>query len=70
MANPFIGFMLDKLWSMDHTETMQTTIQHVSRTYDVSHYVSAISVLPIGMLIAICLLPFIKETNCMPAEEV
>lgn len=56
LIQPFIGQILDKLW----TGGMSMGI----RSYSLSNYQIAIAVLPIGLFIALLLLPFIKETHC------
>lgn len=60
ITQPLIGHLLDKLWLKDNPMGAEL----VSRTYTAAHYTQAISVLPIGMFIAILLLPYIKETYC------
>ncbi len=67
LVQPFIGELLDKFWLASNPgENLTTNI--AERTYEASHYVSAISILPIGIGVAIILLPFIKETYCTPSE--
>ncbi len=65
VAQPLIGVLLDKLWLKDNP--LNSTI--LERTYTASQYINAISLLPIGMFIAILLLPFIKETYCALPQE-
>ncbi len=67
IAQPLIGVILDKLWYMDNINLIQT--QTLTRSYELSHYIVSISLLPAGMLLAIFLLPFIKETYCTSVEN-
>lgn len=62
LAQPLIGFLLDRLWQggLDAEQV---------RVYTTSNYEIAISILPIGILIALMLLPFIKETYCHSIEQ-
>lgn len=64
LAQPLIGVVLDKLWVSAHQTTTTTTLTTVGRHYPPEYYVYAVSILPLGLFIAICLLPFIKETYC------
>lgn len=56
LAQPAIGFILDKMWD----GTMQGNI----RVYSIEAYHSALALLPIGMTIALILLPKVPETYC------
>lgn len=56
LVQPAVGFILDGLWSGEMTDQV--------RIYTVSNYQIALAVLPIGMLVAILLLPMIRETHC------
>jgi MFS family permease len=56
IGQPFIGYILDRLW--------QGEIVDKVRIYPLEAYHIALSILPIGMLIALFLLPFLKETYC------
>jgi hypothetical protein len=56
LVQPAVGFILDGLWSGEMTNQV--------RIYTVSNYQMALAVLPIGMLVAILLLPMIRETHC------
>lgn len=60
LAQPFIGRILDTLWD--------GTLKNNVRIYDLHNYTISISVLPIGIFIAIIILPFIKETYCQVKE--
>lgn len=68
LAQPFIGILLDTFWEKAHP-AQALTIEAAKRTYDAAQYTSAISILPAGILIAIFLLPFIKETHCTPNHD-
>jgi MFS family permease len=59
LAQPLIGFVLDSLWHGEYSGTV--------RVYSVEAYHTALSILPIGMLIALLLLPKLKETHCQSA---
>lgn len=56
IAQPAIGYILDSLW--------QGEIVNKVRVYPLSAYHLALSLLPIGMLIALCILPRLRETYC------
>jgi MFS family permease len=56
LAQPLIGYILDKMW--------QGEIAGTVRLYPLVAYHTALSILPIGMLIALLILPRIKETYC------
>lgn len=60
LAQPLIGFILDRMWAGEMTGTV--------RLYPLSAYHTALSILPIGMLIALFILPKIKETYCQSAH--
>lgn len=61
IVQPAVGFILDALWS-GH-------LSHGVRVYTVANYQMALAVLPIGMFIALILLPLIQETHCKPAVK-
>ncbi|MFA6303075.1 MAG: MFS transporter [Legionella sp.] len=56
LAQPLIGYILDRLWEGEMNGTV--------RVYPLSAYHSALSILPIGMFIALLILPKLKETYC------
>ncbi|MCR9191664.1 MAG: MFS transporter [Gammaproteobacteria bacterium] len=56
LAQPAIGFILDKLWTGE--------IENQVRIYTVANYHTALVILPIGILIALIILPWIPETHC------
>ena len=56
LAQPLIGYILDKMWQGDMVGTV--------RVYPVEAYHTALAILPLGMLIALVILPKVKETYC------
>lgn len=60
IAQPLIGFILDKLW----TGEMNGNV----RVYPLEAYHTGLALLPLGMLIALIILPKIKETYCQSAH--
>jgi MFS family permease len=56
LAQPLIGLILDRMWE----GTMQGTV----RLYPIAAYHTALSILPLGMLVALLILPKVKETYC------
>lgn len=56
LAQPFIGYILDKLW--------QGEMKGNVRVYPLEAYHTGLAILPLGMLIALIILPKIKETYC------
>lgn len=56
LVQPAVGFILDGLWSGHMADQV--------RVYTVANYQVALAILPIGMLIALLLLPMIRETHC------
>lgn len=61
IVQPAVGFILDNLWNGNMLRGV--------RVYPISAYHTALAILPIGMLIALLLLPLIKETYCKPLES-
>lgn len=61
LAQPIIGFILDKMWG----GSMQDNV----RFYSLDAYHTALSLLPIGMIIALFLLPKVPETYCKSLEQ-
>lgn len=55
VLQPFVGWMLDHLW--------QGNMQHGVRIYALSSYDLALSILPVLIIIALVILPFVKETH-------
>lgn len=60
LAQPLIGYILDTLWD----GKMMGTV----RLYPVDAYHTALAILPLGMLIALLILPKIKETYCQSVQ--
>ncbi len=56
LAQPLIGYILDKMWAGEMLDTV--------RLYPLSAYHTALAILPLGMLIALFILPKVKETYC------
>jgi len=56
LAQPLIGFILDRMWRGEMTGTV--------RLYPVEAYHTALAILPLCMLVALFILPKIKETYC------
>lgn len=56
LAQPLIGFILDRMWDGQLNGTV--------RVYPLLAYHTALSILPIGMFIALITLPKLKETYC------
>lgn len=56
LAQPLIGLILDQMWQGQ-------TVGNV-RLYPIEAYYTSLSILPLGMLIALILLPKVKETYC------
>lgn len=56
LAQPLIGYILDLMWQGEITGKV--------RLYPLEAYHTALAILPLGMLIALFILPRIKETYC------
>lgn len=56
LAQPLIGYILDRMWQNELSGTV--------RIYPLEAYHTALAILPAGMLIALMILPKIKETYC------
>lgn len=61
LAQPLIGYILDKMWTGELNGTV--------RIYPLAAYHTALSILPIGMLIALFILPKLKETYCQSVHK-
>ncbi len=61
LAQPAIGYILDFLWKGE--------LAHHVRVYSVSSFYIALSVLPIGIFIALILLPYVPETYCKHVDN-
>jgi MFS family permease len=56
LVQPIIGFILDKMW--------QGELNGSIRVYPMEAYHTGLAILPLGMLIALIILPKIRETHC------
>lgn len=56
IVQPAVGFILDSRWSGQMVDNV--------RVYCVSDYQTALAILPLGMLVALLLMPMIRETYC------
>lgn len=56
LAQPLIGYILDTMW--------QGELNNNVRVYPLEAYYTGLAILPLGMLIALIILPKIKETYC------
>lgn len=61
LAQPLIGYILDRMWQGQMNGTV--------RVYPLEAYYSALSILPIGMLVALIILPKLKETHCQSVHS-
>jgi len=61
LFQPIIGYFLDKTWKGDFF--------HNVRYYDLHSWQLALSIIPLGIIVALSLLPFIKETYCQQSEQ-
>ncbi|MDP3705469.1 MAG: MFS transporter [Legionellaceae bacterium] len=61
LAQPAVGFILDRMW--------QGEIVDKVRIYPVEAYHVALALLPLGMIIALILLPRVPETYCKSIKE-
>jgi MFS family permease len=61
IGQPVIGFILDQLWTGE--------VVNKVRVYPLAAYHIALALLPIGMLIALLLLPRLRETYCKNVHE-
>jgi MFS family permease len=56
LAQPLIGYILDIMWQGKMVGTV--------RLYPLAAYHTALAILPLGMLVALLILPKVKETYC------
>jgi MFS family permease len=56
LAQPLIGFILDKMWQGEIVEKV--------RVYPLEAYHVALALLPLGIFISLIIIPKIKETHC------
>ncbi|MBA2710567.1 MAG: MFS transporter [Tatlockia sp.] len=61
LAQPMIGFILDKMWRGDIVDKV--------RVYPIEAYHVALSLLPIGIFISLIILPKIRETHCQSVQN-
>ena len=61
IGQPIIGYLLDKLWKGEIINNI--------RVYPLEAYYISLSLLPIGMLISLLILPLLKETYCRSSED-
>lgn len=61
IGQPLIGYILDKLW--------QGEIIDKVRVYPLEAYYIGLAILPIGMLIALLILPKLRETYCRSVQD-
>lgn len=61
IAQPFIGFILDKFWAGEIINSV--------RVYPLHAYYIALAILPIGIFISLLILPNIRETYCHNVEK-
>lgn len=64
ILQPAIGMVLDALW-----QGGDNMLAHAHRHYTLSLYTKALSLLPLCFVLALCFLPFIKETYCKDQGE-
>lgn len=61
IANPYVGWLLDKMWN----GSVVDGVHH----YTLSDYQYALAILPIAILVALLILPFVRETYCVSVHE-
>lgn len=61
LAQPLIGYVLDRMWQGEMSGTV--------RLYPLEAYHTALAILPLGMFIALLILPRIKETYCQSIHQ-
>ena len=61
LSQPFIGYVLDKMWTGELVNNV--------RIYSLEAYYIGLAILPIGMFLALLILPFLHETYCRAVEE-
>ena len=60
-SQPFIGYALDKMWVGEQVNNV--------RIYSLNAYYIGLAILPIGIFLALLILPFLRETYCRAIEE-
>lgn len=61
LAQPLIGFMLDQFWSGQLVDNV--------RIYSLQAYQQSLLIMPIGIFIALIILPKMQETYCQSTQE-
>lgn len=61
IVNPIIGSLLDRAWTGQMADD--------ARVYSLAAYQSGLMILPIGILVALFIMPFIRETYCVSVNE-
>lgn len=61
IAQPLIGFFLDHLWKGELHEGI--------RVYDLCAYQQSLAILPIGVFVALCLMPYMREISPKQLEK-
>jgi MFS family permease len=61
LAQPIVGFILDKMWRGEIVDKV--------RVYPLEAYHLALALLPTGILIALFILPSIRETHCHSVQN-
>ncbi len=61
LAQPIIGFILDKMWQGEIVDRV--------RVYPIEAYHVALSLLPIGIFISLLILPKLRETHCQSVKN-
>lgn len=61
IAQPLIGFFLDHLWKGD--------LQAGIRVYSLCAYQQALTILPVGVFIALCLMPYMREISVKKLDK-
>lgn len=62
IVNPLIGFLLEQAWNGD--------IANDVHVYALRDYQTALTILPLAILSALIILPFIRETYCTSVHEI
>lgn len=60
LMQPLTGYVLDFMWQNEMNQTV--------RVYPIEAYHTALGILPLGMFVALIILPKIKETYCQSAH--
>lgn len=60
-SQPFIGYVLDRMWTGE--------LVNNARIYSLEAYHIGLAILPIGIFLALLILPFLRETYCRAIKE-